>query len=829
MRTLKKTLCLVLVLAMMVGLCAISASAIDFADYKDKDSIEAQEAVTVLSALGILQGDERGFRPNDSLTRAEGAKIMALLSNAKTGGLKSSFTDVAGTTAAWADEFIAFCEYSGIINGYGDGRFGPQDTLTYTQFAKMLLCALGYDAVREGYTGDAAWEINVVKRVNAIGLGDKVADFNYNDPITRNDAAQMAFNALEAEMVTYNQGLTVDTEGKLVPERRIAGNTEFDYRSDGEHRIGDDLMQFIEYAFPGLKVATDEDDYGLLTNFWFSGKNRQDYVKTNANTKCAVPNANVLKTYTVPVAVTAGDIYKDAHLTENRNLPIWENNAANGTIAVVKGGDARPLMAYNGAVVYLVDGTDNGIADYILVKYALLAKVQKVTEAAKAASKERTLELRIYNNDGAFTTSTFESEKYTKGEFVLVYPKEITMAACAGTADFTGHIIELGSPDIVKGNLGKVGTSTIVPGKIDALTVDGVRYSAAADTLAKMGPDAGYAVYTNGAPYTLNTEYTLYMNNGFILGASGAATPLVDYVFVISVDTTGTKDMVTGATTYKVAYAKQDGSTVVTATKNTTGIAQKWCEVIPTGETSVFIAHDTTAAHSAEVKNDTPNLGVGAVTNAKTNFVVRSGSANVTVKAYTGIGNIPNLKDTGSANNVFILKDATGTAAAVFLDFAGKDPEATSTKAVFFLSATPDGTVKEGPLTYYTYQVINASGELESVKLNADANTALTSMGLWIPNVNENGIITGFSALTGTYKNGHGEDVASIKAGAGVLTLANTYAVSGSVNIYVYTKGMQLEKAELEDIHEMKGFVGVIATSPSNNNIATIYVKEAMF
>ena len=36
MRTLKKTLCLVLVLAMMVGLCAISASAIDFADYKDK-------------------------------------------------------------------------------------------------------------------------------------------------------------------------------------------------------------------------------------------------------------------------------------------------------------------------------------------------------------------------------------------------------------------------------------------------------------------------------------------------------------------------------------------------------------------------------------------------------------------------------------------------------------------------------------------------------------------------------------------------------------------------------------------------------------------------
>ncbi len=818
---------------MMVGLCAIGASAIDFVDYKDKDSIKAQEAVTVLSALNILQGDERGFRPNDPLTRAEGAKIMALLSNAKTGGLKSSFTDVAGTTAAWADEFIAYCEYSGIINGYGDGRFGPQDTLTYTQFAKMLLCALGYNAAREGYTGDAAWEINVVKQVNAISLGDKIADFNYNDPITRNDAAQMAFNTLKATMVTYNQGLTVDVEGKLVPERRVAGNTEFDYRSDGEHRAAAaETMQFIEYAFPGIKRATMNDEYGISTNYWFSGKDRQDYVKTTANTKCIAPNVNVLKTYTVPVAVTSGDIYKDAALTEGKNLPVKENNQENGTIAIVKGGSDRPLMGYNGAVVYLVDQDENGVGDLLVVKYALLAKVQKVTEAAKAATKERTLELRIYNKDGAFTTSTFESEKYTKGEFVLVYPDQIKLADCAAVGDFTGHIIELGSPDVVKGNLGKVGTSTIVPGKIDALTVDGVRYGAAADALAKMGPDTGYAVYTNGAPYTLNTEYTLYMNNGFVLGASGTATPLADYVFVISVDTTGTKDMITGTTTYKVAYAKQDGSTVVTATKDTTGIAQKWCEVIPTGDTSIFRAVTTPTATSTSVKNDNPGLGIGATTNAKTNFVVRSGSAAITVKAYTGIGNIPSFKDI--SGTVYLLNDATGTAAAAFLDFAGKDPAATSSKAVFFLSATPDGSVKEGPMTYYTFQVINSNGELESVKLTAAAKDVLAGlgagMGLWIPNVNENGVITGFNALNATYKLGHGEDCTSIKAGAGVLTVnGTTFGVAGNVAVYVYNKAMQLEKVEIDDIHEMKGFIGIVSASPSNDNIATIYVKEAMF
>ena len=99
MRTLKKTLCLVLVLAMMVGLCAVGASAVKLADYPDKDSIKNTEAVALLSALGILEGDERGFRPNDTLTRAEGAAILTRLHN--TNGIgTSSYTDMA--SAAWA-------------------------------------------------------------------------------------------------------------------------------------------------------------------------------------------------------------------------------------------------------------------------------------------------------------------------------------------------------------------------------------------------------------------------------------------------------------------------------------------------------------------------------------------------------------------------------------------------------------------------------------------------------------------------------------------------------------------------------------------------------
>ena len=95
MRTLKKTLCLVLCLAMMVGLCAMGASAVTIDDYKDKDKIQYEEAVTLLSALGVLEGyPDKTFKPEGELNRAEGAAIMTRLLTKSTPTGTSSFTDM---------------------------------------------------------------------------------------------------------------------------------------------------------------------------------------------------------------------------------------------------------------------------------------------------------------------------------------------------------------------------------------------------------------------------------------------------------------------------------------------------------------------------------------------------------------------------------------------------------------------------------------------------------------------------------------------------------------------------------------------------------------
>ena len=123
MKKFSKVLCLVLVLAMMAGLCCFGTSAA----YADADKITYTEAVDVLSALKVLQGDENGFRPQDGLTRAEACKIIAYLTGAEDVTTACSFTDCKGH---WAESFIAYCAGKGIVNGYGNGKFGPNDALT---------------------------------------------------------------------------------------------------------------------------------------------------------------------------------------------------------------------------------------------------------------------------------------------------------------------------------------------------------------------------------------------------------------------------------------------------------------------------------------------------------------------------------------------------------------------------------------------------------------------------------------------------------------------------------------------------------------------------
>ena len=71
MRNLKRTLSLALASVMLVGMMSVGASAVNASDFTDADEIVNKDAVSTMTALGIINGKEDGsyFDPTGNVTR----------------------------------------------------------------------------------------------------------------------------------------------------------------------------------------------------------------------------------------------------------------------------------------------------------------------------------------------------------------------------------------------------------------------------------------------------------------------------------------------------------------------------------------------------------------------------------------------------------------------------------------------------------------------------------------------------------------------------------------------------------------------------------------
>ncbi|MED1410342.1 S-layer homology domain-containing protein [Bacillus paramycoides] len=126
------------------------------------------EEVLTLTKLGIFKGDGNGgFRPKDSVSRAEMAQI---LTNAfqVSATKKHTFNDVPN--GFWAENAISAVQSNGIAEGTGEGKFGPYTTVTREQYAQFLYKALEYKNSDVKSTGDTAllttFKDEVQKRIN---------------------------------------------------------------------------------------------------------------------------------------------------------------------------------------------------------------------------------------------------------------------------------------------------------------------------------------------------------------------------------------------------------------------------------------------------------------------------------------------------------------------------------------------------------------------------------------------------------------------------------------------------------------------------------------
>lgn len=194
-------------------LCAMmvfSMSSVAFAaDFNDVTDAHAQyEAIETLETLDIVNGFSSDvYGPDVTLTRAQ---LCTMMVRAMYGDdihyNDTTFADVALTH--WARASIDTACRNGLMVGYGDNKFGPEDTLTYTQTARVILNAIGY--------GDLAWPTGVNAVAYELGLYDNVKVTDFNAGCTRAHAAQMIYNAFDLHLVKEWAGEHFNTDKVFV-------------------------------------------------------------------------------------------------------------------------------------------------------------------------------------------------------------------------------------------------------------------------------------------------------------------------------------------------------------------------------------------------------------------------------------------------------------------------------------------------------------------------------------------------------------------------------------------------------------------------------------
>ena len=164
------------------------------------------EAVDYVLRNGLMNGYSNGtFGPNDNLSRAQFAQILFNKEGRPVVNYLLQYSDVAN--GAWYTEAIRWATSRGVVGGYGNGMFGPNDNITREQLAVMLWRYAGSPAATDkelhftdadkasGYALEALrWAVE-----NGVMSGKGGGILDPKGLATRAQTAQMLKNYLEGQ------------------------------------------------------------------------------------------------------------------------------------------------------------------------------------------------------------------------------------------------------------------------------------------------------------------------------------------------------------------------------------------------------------------------------------------------------------------------------------------------------------------------------------------------------------------------------------------------------------------------------------------------------
>ncbi|WP_242257168.1 S-layer homology domain-containing protein [Bacillus cereus group sp. BfR-BA-01379] len=182
------------------------------------------KAIMNLQERNIVAGYGNGmFGFGDSITRGQVARMIYLYLNpADEPNAPNAFTDIKGHM--FEKEILSLSK-TGIMSGFGDGKFGPDDLLTREQLAAVLTRAFNLKATSTTTFKDVNknyWATDAISALQenkiTVGTGDNM--FEPNSIVTREQYAQFLYNAIiksekpekepESKPIVIPQDLVID-------------------------------------------------------------------------------------------------------------------------------------------------------------------------------------------------------------------------------------------------------------------------------------------------------------------------------------------------------------------------------------------------------------------------------------------------------------------------------------------------------------------------------------------------------------------------------------------------------------------------------------------
>lgn len=367
----KKIISILLCVALICSLTLTSFAA-DNGVVEIAEQVYGVKAVEYLKALEVIDKDA-DYSLTDKITRGEFAKLACLVS-----GYPSADPAVVKFSDVPADNvyapYINSLANAGVINGYSDGTYAPENEIYMGEAVVMLTTILGYGPYAQAKGGYPAGYYYTASRLDLFDYLDMNGDMTVT--ITKGEAAQLIANALDTltlEPTAFgDEPKFSTTEGMTLAYRtfNIVHITGIVESVDISALKGENLTPPWYMQIDGVKI-----EVGKIHSWDYLGYEVDAYYVEGSNTKKSELKYITKTDYNEETVMAIGDISDIA----SGKVTYWDEDGKKEDVrfktvaSVIFNGaatgesfDMDMISGYEGEVT-LVDNDGNNVADVIFV------------------------------------------------------------------------------------------------------------------------------------------------------------------------------------------------------------------------------------------------------------------------------------------------------------------------------------------------------------------------------------------------------------------------------------------------------------------------------